>query len=499
MNAGIICCLLLAVTTAAAQEEHGVLNLQEELLVESLANDDAPEIDDDGFLLAMADFRRHPVSLNRADADGLKELRILTDIQIQSLIRYRMLFGRLISIYELQAVPGWDLATIGRLRPYITIHEPGQVLAHIRERLKGGQSSLMLRTSLVPQQSEGYIKNDSGIAKYKGSPARVMFRYQYNYKNLLQYGLLGDKDAGEGFFKGVQKAGFDFYSYYVFVRKLGALKALALGDYTVSMGQGLIHWQGSGMRKNADAMLIKRQGEVLKPYRSAGEYNFQRGAGITVQKKRWTITGFLSYRKYSASMDTDANGSFVSSIVTSGYHRTALEQQKRKNLQAFSGGMVARYAFNGGNISANTVHYRFAVPLHPQPKPYDLYGIKGNIWSNYSIDFEYTFRNMHTYGELAADRHGNIAFMQGAMITLHRKIDFSVVYRNLTASYQSMAGGSFTENSVPTNEKGLYAGIVFRPRTGWAVNLYTDIFRSRWVRFTTDAPAAGSGYLLQIV
>ncbi len=491
--------LMLLSGAVFAQQENGVLTTQEELQAESMATDGETEQDDDEFVLSMADFRKHPMSLNMADAAELRELRVLSELQVQSLIRYRILCGKLISIYELQAVPGWDLLTISRLKPYISIYEPARVISGLKERLRTGQSSVMLRTSIVPQLSEGFIKDDSGTAKYSGNPSRMMVRYQYNYKNLLQFGLLGDKDAGEQFFKGVQKGGFDFYSFHIFVRKLGRLKALAVGDYTVSMGQGLIHWQGSGMRKNADVMLIKRQGEVLKPYRSAGEYNFQRGVGSTLQFNHWTFTAFASYRRLTATLDADSSGSFVSSIVTSGYHRTLTEQQKRKNLAVYSGGMVVRYALTGGNISVNTIQYRLALPIKPQPKPYDLYGISGSSWSNYSVDFDYTFRNLHTYGELAADRNGNIALLTGAMLSLHRNLDVSLVYRNLPSAYQSMAGGSFTENSVPSNEKGFYSGLVYRPRVGWIINIYGDVFRSPWVRFTTDAPASGSGYLIQVL
>ena len=60
----------------------------------------------------------------------------------------------------------------------------------------------------------------------------------FAYKNLLQFGVVGDKDAGEQFFSGAQNLGFDFYSIHLFARNVGRIKALALGDFTVNMGQG---------------------------------------------------------------------------------------------------------------------------------------------------------------------------------------------------------------------------------------------------------------------
>ena len=87
-------------------------------------------------------------------------------------------------------------------------------------------------------------------------------------------------------------------------------------------------------------------------------------------------------------------------FVTSGFHRTELEVKKRKNLVAITAGGVLKYNLRQGNIALNMVTYKFQMPLRPQDKPYDLYGINADQWSNYSVDYSYTFRNLHSYGEL---------------------------------------------------------------------------------------------------
>lgn len=50
-------------------------------------------------------------------------------------------------------------------------------------------------------------------------------------------------------FKGRQKAGFDFYSVHLFARRLGIIQSLAIGDFTVNLGQGLIQWQSLAFKK----------------------------------------------------------------------------------------------------------------------------------------------------------------------------------------------------------------------------------------------------------
>ena len=165
-----------------------------------------------------------------------------------------------------------------------------------------------------------------------------MLRYRYSYKNLCNSDWLADKDAGEQFFKGAQKNGFDFYSFHLFARKIGIIQSLALGDFTVNMGQGLIQWQSLAFKKSVDVLGVKRQSAILQPYNSAGEFYFHRGAGITIQKGRIEATAFASIRKISANFvaDTVNNEDFISSFLNSGYNRTTSEIADRNDLKTDS-------------------------------------------------------------------------------------------------------------------------------------------------------------------
>ena len=50
--------------------------------LENLTDADQAETEDDSYLQQLEQFRRNPINLNTADAAELKELRILTDLQI---------------------------------------------------------------------------------------------------------------------------------------------------------------------------------------------------------------------------------------------------------------------------------------------------------------------------------------------------------------------------------------------------------------------------------
>ena len=342
--------------------------------LENLTDANEGETEDDTYLQELENFRRHPLNINTADAEEFKQLRILTDLQIINFITYRNLFGKLISLYELQAVPSWDIGTIKKLVPFITTATAISLKDEAGMRFRDGEHSLLLRGIQVLEKAKGFDKSTTGT-KYLGSPQRVFFRYRYTYKNLLQFGIVGDKDAGEQFLKGAQNKGFDFYSFHLFARKIGIIQSLALGDFSVNLGQGLTQWQGLAFKKSVDVMGVKRQSATLRPYNSAGEFYFNRGAGVTIKKGKIESTVFASIRKLSANFvaDTVNNEDFISSFLTSGYNRTPSEQADRNNLRQTSFGGNILFRNNRWHVGANAVFYNFSLPVVKREEPYNRY------------------------------------------------------------------------------------------------------------------------------
>jgi hypothetical protein len=467
--------------------------------LENLTDADQSETEDDSYLQQMQQFLKNPININTATPDELRELKIISDLQIDNLISYRNLFGKFISIYELQAVPSWDLNTIRKIVLLITIANSVSFAEDIKTRFKGGDHSFLFRMSQVLERSKGFDKTTSGT-KYLGSPQRIFFRYRYSYKNLLQYGIAGDKDAGEQFFKGVQGKGFDFYTFHFFARNIGKLKALAIGDYTVNMGQGLIQWQSLAFRKSADIINIKRQSQILRPYNSAGEFNFHRGAGATVQIKKVEATAYVSFRKLSANFvaDTVNHEDFISSFLNSGYHRTESEIADKNSIDQIAVGGNINYRSKGWHIGFNAIHFNFSVPVQKRNEPYNLYAISGKSWSNFSIDYAYTHNNLHVFGEAAVTKDLKKAFINGLMISVDPRVDVSLVHRHISEQYQSINGNAFTENTYPTNENGLFTGITIRPTSTWRFDAYMDLYSFPWLKYLVDAPGAGTDYLAQL-
>jgi hypothetical protein len=452
--------------------------------LEDFADGIREETEDDGFIQQMEHYRKHPLHLNNADEEALRQFGMLSALQVQHFISYRKFFGRLTSIYELQAVPSWDIDLIRKMLPFMTLEDEVLRREELKERLLKGDHVLVIRFA--------YGIGSDVDSNYIGDPSKSFLRYRYQFKNLLQYGLTCDKDAGERF--------FDFYSFHFFTRKAGWVRSLALGDFTVNMGQGLVQWQRLAFKKSAQTMTVRRQSEIILPYTSAGEYNFHRGIGVTMGKGKFSWTTFLSMRQLSANKDVDANDStyFISSVLTTGYHRTEREREDKHVLQQISAGASIQYKSARWHIGVNGIHFKYSLPVRKRDEPYNYYAFSGDRWRNYSVDYSYTHQNMHLFGEMAIDQHFNKAMINGLLLSVDPTTDVSILYRKISPAYQAINANAFTENTAPANENGCYIGASVRATAAMRIDAYVDVFSFPWLKHAVSAPSRGRDVLLQL-
>jgi hypothetical protein len=470
-----------------------------ELSIEQLGEQEDFEQDDDATIQQYEALKNDPLDLNRAAKEDLQQFTFLTDLHIDAFLLHRHLNGELLSIYELQSIPYWDETIIRQLLPFVCIGNRAYQKQQWKAAWSQGRHLLLAGATYKLYQDEQSILQ---MNQYPGSRERSFVRYKYQYKNMLQYGIVADKDAGESWFKGAQKQGFDFYSVHAMARNLGIIKTLVIGDYTVNLGQGLLCWQSMAFKKSAEVMMIKRQGAILGPYHSAGEYLFQRGAGITIAHKEWSLTSFASIKNLTSKIYFDSIGkySYFSSVNSSGLHRTISEQRNKAALQLFTTGGNISYDLSRLHIGMNLIHYDFGnIRQQKESKPYNRFSFRGNRYTNMSIDAGYTFKNMHYFGEFAQHQFRSSAFLGGLMMSLDPKADLAILYRNMSPEFHSQFGNAFTESTFPSNEKGIYAGLTLRPKHQWEIDAYADLFMFPWLRYTTDAPSVGREYMIQVM
>lgn len=452
--------------------------------LENLVENSEEEPENDQLQMETTFAFDHPFSINKMSAEDLQSLNILSAIQIESFLLYKQLFGPFESKYELQAIPYWDIAMIKKLLPYLRFGEDQLWEKKLLPLILQGQHQLLARTSAYLEKSKGFKTDSSGIKKYTGSPYRSFLRYHYQLRQQLWYGFSTEKDAGE-------KWG-DFVSFHLFIKRNGWLRCIAVGDYVLNFGQGLVIWQGLAFGKTGEAIAIFRQGRTLQPYRSAGEWNFQRGLATSFVRGNWELILFASHKKRSGNLVSDGNGdvSGFSSLPTSGYHRTETELADKGAIRETAYGGMLQYKRKAFRIGIEAIKLGFSLPYQPSDEPYNLYSWRGSGLWNAGIDYSYNIRNIFLFGEIAQGQTGN-AFLQGAVLSLSPKLDLSLLWRYFDPGYQVLYAAAFSENSKPSNENGIYTGwkLLLSPR--WSLQAYMDFFRFPWLRFRADAPGIG--------
>ena len=457
---------------------------------------------DEEYTSNLISFSRNKIEINEADEEKLSKLKILTPIQLKSFFYYRKINGILLSIYELQSIPFFDLNTIKKLQPFIKVSKMNQLNQILQKSLEDEWHFILLRYTNKFQRCEGF-KFDSSImgTPYIGSPFSLRIKYKYHFKDKLAFGLSMEKDAGEPLIFNGKKPVMDFNSMHLTLSKIGCLQSFILGDYSLNIGQGLVLWQGMSFGKSAAVINIKKQSEKLLSYHSFGESNFQRGAALMLRFKKISMLLFLSRKGIDANAVVDTNNgriSNVTSIQNSGLHRTDAEIFD-KNVQRLSSiGASMGYRFHSFIFNFNFVKNNFAIPILKENTPYLFYSLKGKSFLNGGLDYSYTDRNFHFFGEVAISEKMSAAILNGLMISISPKLDLSILHRNISKSYQSINARAFTENSTVNNESGVYSGFAFKIDNNWQFAAYVDKFRFPWLKYQIDRPSGGYDLLFRL-
>jgi hypothetical protein len=174
------------------------------------------------------------VNLNTASREELRALLLLSETQITNLLKHRKETGPLLSLYEMQAVPDWDLHTIYRVLPFVTVQadDPNRVRGPLWQRIREEENNaLFIRYERILQQRKGYAAADTfqgrPTSRYLGSPNKLLVRYRVSHAHDFSLGFSAEKDAGEAFTWQPKQGqyGPDFLSAHFFLQERGRLKA----------------------------------------------------------------------------------------------------------------------------------------------------------------------------------------------------------------------------------------------------------------------------------
>lgn len=469
-----------------------------ETIIEAAAENLPDDYDYSDLISQLQNYRQHPLNLNKATTAQLQDLLFLSYLQITALQNHIRSNGKLIDLLELQSVDLFDLQTIAKLMPFVTINTSVDFnKVSLQNLFRYGKHDLIFRFGEVLQDQKGFlIPKDSKVSHYTGNPQKLLGRYRFDFQNRIQLAFNMEKDAGEPFFAGKNSLGFDFYTASLSFKNFGLVNKLVVGDYSLQFGQGLGLYTGFAFGKNADATLVPKVSRGLTPYSSTNEISYFRGVAATLQLKSWSFTPFVSDQPVDATIQTTANPEYISSLGTTGYHRTATELANKNAAEQLSYGFDLNYAKNAFKTGITAYSTRFQYSLQRRQNAYNQYIFAGKELDNLSFYYDYSFHNFYFFGETAKSLGGGAATVNGLLSSISSNVSWVFLYRNYGRDYHSFYNQAISENTDAVNEKGIYSGLNIKLSKQWTFSGYADFFKFPWLKFQVSQPNSGGHELL---
>ena len=478
--------------------------------IENIAeNNEDEDIDYTTLFDQLSFYYEHPINLNKKDIEfDLKQLQLLNQFQIKSIIEHKKRHGKFLTIYELQTISQFESSDIRKILPFIQITENLEAThLSLSQMFKSGKNDIFLRYSRVINEVKGQQEQDdsswldSPESKQLGSADNIYLRYRFKYQNHLSIGLTAEKDAGEAFlinhkadqlFNKTNRLGFDYYSAHFYIRNVGKIDALALGDYHIQLGQGLTFWSGLAIGKSSNVMSIKRNPMGIRPYASLDENLFMRGAAIKMQYKKFNFLAFGSKKMIDANLTSDTTSNdgtlIVSSFQASGLHRTIGEITDKDAIEENIAGGEISYNNDFLTIGLISAITKYNGILNRNLSMYSQFQFNNNTNLVNGIHYSLIKRNINLFGESSRSMSGGVSHLHGMMASLHPRLAISLLYRDYDKDYHSNYANAIAENSRPNNENGLFTGLEFKLNNHWEISSYFDQFKFPWMKYQVDKP-----------
>jgi hypothetical protein len=464
-----------------AQTEDSTLVISDQI-IESLVSEPVTNYEEFNVIDYLEELQKNPININTADLTILQRIPELDINYAQLIIQHRAKYGPFFSTNELFTIKGLPKYVINNIKPFITISDP------VRQKVdtKPANTSLInffrinIRSRFAIDLKD---KDDSSYKNYPGSRLKL-----YNKLTLLndqgEAGILTEKDPGE-------KSYYDFISFHLLLKNIGPLEKTVLGDYIFEFGQGLVLWGPFGFSKTTDAVFpIKSRDNTIHPYTSTDENRFFRGIAISTKFNEFQFSFFYSSHKLDAS--TDSISGEITSLTTSGYHRTTSELSNHNSLSETAWGGSGNYSYNN-LFHIGILYYtsKFSKPLSGSL----LYAPQGNRFNYFSTSYEcFLIPTINLSGETAYD-FKSIASLNTIQISFNKNFLFVSSIRNYPRNFNSIHGNSLAEqrNKVQ-NETGFYNGLKLLTDFG-TINFYYDQFKFPFGGYRFPLSNTGEEYM----
>ena len=428
----------------------------------------------------LQELSENPVRINSSGEEEISRLFFLSDFQVKALTDYAHSSGKVLSVFELVNIPGFDKETVEQLFPFIILENNPKV----------SSDSTRWRNTLVTNISEILSDRDSSSL---GSSIRLLSKYRFT-SGRITGGFTVEKDPGEKLFTGTPPLP-DFMSFNLACNGTGFIRRIIVGDYSARFGQGTNINTGirTGLSLSAPGYMAARN--EIRPYTSTDENNFFRGMAAEFSLKDISLSIFFSNNLIDATTASSSGIVIdqIENIYRAGLHTSNSLLRKKDALSDLSYGINLVSNFDNFRIGLTWTEDRLSLPVvRRENNPESVFDFKGDNNSLYTLYYNSLIKRILLFGEVSVNEALNYTVIQGVTIRPSDRLSINFLFRDYDSGYISLHGKGPSASSINGNEQGLTGNFSFEAAKHLFISGGVDVYRFPWLKYRTSSPSWGT-------
>lgn len=429
----------------------------------------------------LVDLLEYKIDLNTTNAEELTRLLILTPQQINAILNYAIYNDGYNSVFELQFIYNLDKETILLIAPFLTVDYADKIKdkSKLKDILKYPRQSFITRFDVPLYNKKGFGTTYYGPSFYHS------IRYNMESNRRLYIGFSAEKDSGEPIFGPMNKQGYDFYSYYLYLKDWKYIKYFMLGKYRIHWGLGLtIGTSSFGSKYDQMNGFFLSSNRIYK-HSSVDEYSYLNGTAISLKMNNLYLSGFLSQRAFDGVIDKG----IITKQSKTGLHRTASEIERKGGIKNRLYGVRLSLSKLRYSLGIHFINYSYNGSFETTSSQlYTAYDPVGNNFYNVGIDYTYAFQKVIIKGEIAKGKRG-FATLNYLYYAPTSSNEFLLSYRYYAKDYWGEFANSFGNQSKVRNENGVYISYSTTSLPAFKIQIYADYCVYPWLKYRVSKPS----------
>ncbi len=418
----------------------------------------------------LEELMENPIDLNTASVEEIEELPGIDSVLAYRIVKLRQSLGQFSKWEQLYMVDGMTPQLLETIKKFAYIEKPEIQRKGILKSFMGQIRYRHLYSWKSPSTFEDYLLD------YYPYPDKFYLQFKGRWGRVWTFGALLEKDPGERNYADNWKVSI------VTKRKWWLFDQIAIGNYRLGIGQGLVLSHQAGMSllpTVATKIRVKRKG--LKLDVSSQENAYFRGFAFSTSFGPVQFTPFFSWNYYDATLNDDGTVKtlFPAVQMASVSHYNEKYEKRKDVLRDISFGLDTYISLGVANRVGFTVLRTLLDPPAGDPDPDDLYGFSGDEKTIVGMNWALYSSYLSFFGEAAKQIGYGGAFLSGLIADMGH-MGGSILVRYYSPSYYNYhAGGFVTLQNVINNEKGITLGFSYKGGLE-SINILADYASEIW-------------------